>query len=48
MFKDVFAPKSGEKVLFLVDKPHGNIVDNQTWKDRREMTYEWYQIFKKI
>jgi leucyl aminopeptidase (aminopeptidase T) len=48
MFKDVFAPKSGEKVLFLVDKPHDNIVDNQIWKDRREMAYEWYNSFKDL
>lgn len=46
MFKDVFAPKAGEKVLFLVDIPHENIVDNQKWKDRREMANEWYDSFK--
>lgn len=48
MFKDVFAAKSGEKVLFLVDKPHDNIVDNQTWKDRREMAMDWYNSFKEM
>ena len=30
MFNDVFAPKSGEKVLFLIDTPHDNIKDNTT------------------
>jgi len=48
MFKDVFEPKSGEKVLFLVDTPHGNIKDNEKWSDRREMAKEWYNIFKKM
>ncbi|MCK4332388.1 MAG: hypothetical protein KAV40_02285 [Thermoplasmatales archaeon] len=48
MFKDVFAPKSGEKVLFLVDIPHDNIKDNATWKDRREMARGWYQTFTEM
>lgn len=48
MFKDVFAPKSGEKVLFLVDIPHDNIKDNATWKDRREMARSWYQTFTEM
>ena len=48
MFKDVFAPKSGQKVLFLTDTPHDNFKDNEIWKDRRKMTQEWYTIFKTI
>jgi leucyl aminopeptidase (aminopeptidase T) len=48
MFNDVFAPKSGEKVLFLIDIPHDDIKDNEKWSDRREMAKEWYQIFKKM
>ncbi len=48
MFEDVFAPKSGEKVLVLVDIPHNNIIDNQTWKKRREMAKEWYESFKEM
>jgi leucyl aminopeptidase (aminopeptidase T) len=48
MFNDVFAPKSGEKVLFLVDVPHDNIKDNNTWKDRRKMVKEWYNTFIKM
>ncbi|UCF50140.1 MAG: hypothetical protein JSU91_01265 [Thermoplasmatales archaeon] len=48
MFKDVFAPKSKEKVLLLVDMPHNNIKDNEKWSDRREMAKEWYHIFKKM
>ena len=46
MFNDVFAPKSGEKVLFLVDMPHDDIKDNKNWSERREMANEWYEIFK--
>jgi leucyl aminopeptidase (aminopeptidase T) len=48
MFEDVFAPKSGEKVLFLIDTPHDNIVDNNVWNDRRKMAQEWYMIFKEM
>jgi len=48
MFNDVFAPRSGEKVLFLVDIPHDNILDNTSWKERREMANEWFHTFKKM
>ena len=48
MFKDVFAPKTNEKVLFLVDIPHDNITDSEMWKERRKMAYEWYNIFKEL
>jgi len=45
MFKDVFAPKSGEKVLFVIDTPHDEIKDNDNWLDRRKMAKEWYKTF---
>lgn len=48
MFKTVFAPKSGEKVLFLVDIPHDHITDNNAWKERRESAQEWYTTFKEM
>jgi hypothetical protein len=48
MFNNVFAPKSGEKVLFLIDMPHDNIKDSDMWKERREMAQEWYNIFKEM
>jgi len=48
MFNDIFAPKSGEKVLFLIDKPHGDIKDNDGWKESRGMANEWYNIFKEM
>lgn len=46
MFKDVFAPKSSEKVLIIIDIPHNNIKDSSSWKDRREMAKEWYKTFE--
>ena len=48
LFHDVFAPKSGEKVLFLVDTPHGKIHDTPQWQDRREMAQQWYITFSDI
>lgn len=48
MFRDVFAPKSGDKVLFLVDLPHNDLRDNSKWKDRRKMAREWYDTFQKM
>ena len=48
LFKDVFAPKTGEKIFFLVDIPHDNIEDNKNWKDRREMARDWYNTFKEM
>jgi len=46
MFNDVFAPQNGEKVLFLIDQPHDEIIDNNIWKDRREMVKDWINTFK--
>lgn len=46
MFKDVFAPKSGEKVVIIIDIPHNNIKDSSSWRDRREMAKEWYKTFE--
>jgi hypothetical protein len=48
MFKDVFSPKSGEKVLFIVDVPHDNIKDSKVWLKRRELANEWYNTFKRM
>lgn len=48
LYQDVFAPKKGEKILFLVDIPHNEIKDNIMWKDRRLMAQEWYEDFKDL
>jgi len=46
MLEDVFAPRKGERVLFLVDMPHDDIVDNDEWRARREMADEWLADFR--
>lgn len=48
MFKDVFAPKVGEKVLFLVDMPRSNLSDSDAWRARRKMAQGWYKTFKEM
>jgi leucyl aminopeptidase (aminopeptidase T) len=48
MFREVFAPHPGEKVLFLTDVPHSNKEDSVKWKERREMVEDWYKIFKEL
>ncbi len=48
MFKDIFAPKSAEKVLVLIDIPHGPITDNNSWKERRKLAQEWYTTFSEM
>ena len=46
LFKDVFAPKPGEKVLFLIDVPNGDY--SEDWMKRRQMAEEWHDIFKQM
>ena len=48
MFKEVFAPLPGEKVLFLMDVPHLNKKDLDIWKNRRDMVQDWYKTFKEL
>jgi len=48
IFEEVFSPKTGEKVLFLVDKPHDDIKDTDKWVARRKMTQDWYKTFKEM
>ena len=48
MLRDVFAPKSGDEILFLIDTPHDDLKDNNKWIDRRKMTREWYDTFQEI
>jgi leucyl aminopeptidase (aminopeptidase T) len=44
----VFDPQPGEVILILVDQPHGKLVDNQGWEQRREMAKEWQMAFQKL
>jgi len=46
MFKQVFAPIPGEKVLFLMDVPNGGKKDTDEFKERLEMVQDWYNTFK--
>jgi hypothetical protein len=48
MFKQIFAPKPGEKVLFLVDVPKDTKKDSDAFKDRLEMIQDWYDTFKEL
>ena len=45
---DVFDPQRGEKVLVMVDMPHGAITDNEAWAARRDMADEWRAAFQKL
>jgi leucyl aminopeptidase (aminopeptidase T) len=48
LFQTVFAPRAGERVLFLVDIPANPAADTTTWKDRRAMALEWFTIFEEL
>jgi hypothetical protein len=43
LFVDVFAPQNGDVVTIMYDLPHGEIRDNEEWRDRRKMAEEWYR-----
>jgi len=42
---DVFQPQAGEVVLVACDVPHGAVVDNALWADRRAMSAQWREAF---
>jgi hypothetical protein len=46
MSMDVFAPKTGEKIMILIDIPNDTIKDSRKWKERREMANKWYKTFQ--
>jgi hypothetical protein len=43
LFVDVFAPQSGDVVTVMYDLPHGEIQDEEEWRERREMAEGWHQ-----
>lgn len=47
LFASVFRPEKGAKVAVLADLPHGDIVDNKEWSDRRQMAQEWQRALAK-
>ncbi|MFZ1730331.1 MAG: hypothetical protein WAV84_09440 [Bacteroidota bacterium] len=43
LFLTVFQPRTSDKVLtIIVDVPDGPVPDNNDWRDRREMAYNWW------
>ncbi len=45
---DVFDPQPGEKVLVMMDLPHGELTDYEGWAQRREMASEWHATFQQL
>lgn len=45
---DVFDPQPGEKVLVMMDLPHGGLSDYEGWAERREMASEWQAAFERL
>jgi hypothetical protein len=39
--EDIFKPQRGEIVTVMHDVPHGDIADNDAWRERRQMAAEW-------
>lgn len=48
LFTDVFNPLPGETVLFMIDKPHGVLKDNDLWESRRQMAEGWRTSFAQL
>ena len=48
LIDDVFEPKSGEKIIIIVDLPHDYIVDTASWSDRRKFAADWFQTLKSM
>ncbi len=40
--RDIFDPQPGEVVAVMYDVPHGDIEDNEPWKERRQMAQDWH------
>lgn len=45
LLTDVFHPEPGEVVLVACDLPHGDLADDEAWRDRRAMAAEWREAF---
>jgi hypothetical protein len=44
----VFDPQPRDKVLIIVDLPHGGVAGNPTWANRRDMASEWQAAFQEL
>jgi hypothetical protein len=42
LFIDVFDPQPGETAVVVVDLPHGEIAENDAWRERRAMAERWH------
>src|SRR5687767_15611242 len=42
LFIDVFNPQAGETAAVFVDLPHGEIADDDAWRERRAMAKRWH------
>jgi hypothetical protein len=48
LITDVFAPQPGEKVLVMIDLPHGELKEHDEWQERRQMAEEWRSAFERL
>jgi leucyl aminopeptidase (aminopeptidase T) len=48
LLRDVFAPVAGERVLVMVDLPHGSTKDDADWQERRRMAADWRAGFERL
>jgi hypothetical protein len=48
LVNDVFAPQPGEKILVMIDLPHGEFSDHSEWVLRREMAEEWHEGLEQL
>ena len=48
LFSTVFAPKPDrdKSIAFIVDVPNASLADNDEWRGRREMTFDWFEKIK--
>ena len=44
----MLVPEAGERVVVLVDAPHGALADNEAWQERRAMGAEWHAAFVRL
>jgi hypothetical protein len=43
LVNDVFAPQPGEKILVMIDLPHGEFSNHSEWTLRHKMAKEWHE-----
>lgn len=48
LFTDVFAPEAGEVAAVMVDYPHGDLLPNEEWEQRREMAKRWHAALSEL